>query len=231
MSAEELQASVSLGRKILNGKADLVDLDNRSLDLRGKSKKVAGGRQLKRKREDGEETKAVINEGSKITKSHSPTSPAQNATPDGPSPYFNTKATRPKSSATKPSHTNSQKEDLTPYLKKIALSQKPPFAKKVLSLLCQVPRGRYTTYGAIAKHLSSSPRAVGSAIRSNPFAPQVPCHRVLASGGGIGGFHGSWGRGREKGVNDEWKRELLRGEGVGFDGGGMVVGGVWEGFV
>lgn len=123
------------------------------------------------------------------------------------------------------------KDDLTPYLKKIALSHKTPFQKRVLTLLCQVPRGQYTTYAAMARHLSSSPRAVGNALKNNPFAPQVPCHRVLASNGGIGGFMGSWGRGGKEGLNDGKKRELLRREGVKFDGRGRVVGRVWDEFV
>lgn len=121
-------------------------------------------------------------------------------------------------------------DDLTHYLKKIALSPKTTFQKRVLTLLCQVPRGKYSTYGALAKYMASSPRAVGNALRNNPFAPQVPCHRILASGGGIGGFHGSWGRGGEKGLHDEKKRRLLREEGVRFDGKGRVVGRVWDDF-
>ncbi|KAH8816322.1 6-O-methylguanine DNA methyltransferase [Xylogone sp. PMI_703] len=126
---------------------------------------------------------------------------------------------------------NNSPEDLTPYLKKIALSQKTPFQKRVLTLLCQVPRGQYTTYAAMAKHLSSSPRAIGNVMKNNPFAPQVPCHRVLASGGGIGGFKGSWGRKGKEGLNDGKKRDLLRREGVKFDGKGRVLGRVWDDFV
>jgi len=121
-------------------------------------------------------------------------------------------------------------QDLTPYLKKIALCHKTPFQKRVLTALCQVPRGQYSTYGTLAKHLSSSPRAVGNALRENPFAPYVPCHRVLATGGAIGGFKGSWGRGGKEGLNDGEKRRLLREEGVQFDGRGRVIGRVWEGF-
>jgi len=134
-----------------------------------------------------------------------------------------------KSSPQEPS-LNKAEEDLVPYLKKIALSKKTDFQKKVLTALCQVPRGRYSTYGAIAKHLSSSPRAVGNALRNNPFAPMVPCHRILASGGGLGGFHGSWGRNGEEGLHDDKKRRLLREEGVRFDGKGKVVGAPWVDF-
>jgi O-6-methylguanine DNA methyltransferase len=120
--------------------------------------------------------------------------------------------------------------DLAPYLKKIALSERTPYQKRVLSSLCQVPRGQYSTYGVLAKHLSSSPRAVGNALRDNPFAPMVPCHRILASGGGLGGFKGSWGKNGQKGLNDGEKVKLLRDEGVRFDGNGRVVGKVWDGF-
>ncbi|TVY91191.1 Methylated-DNA--protein-cysteine methyltransferase [Lachnellula willkommii] len=126
--------------------------------------------------------------------------------------------------------TTKEETHLTPYLRKISLSGKTPFQKRVLTALCQVPRGQYTTYGIMSKYLSSSPRAVGNALKNNPFAPQVPCHRVLASDGGLGGFMGSWGRGGEKGKNDDKKLQLLREEGVRFGGNGKVVGKVWNGF-
>ena len=93
--------------------------------------------------------------------------------------------------------------DMSIPLSRIAKSNKTPFQKQVLSLLCQVPPGQYTTYGLISTHLSSSARAVGNALRNNPFAPEVPCHRVLATGGALGGFGGSWGRNGKEGLNDD----------------------------
>jgi len=57
------------------------------------------------------------------------------------------------------------------------------FQERVYTLLKQIPRGKVTTYAAISKALNSSPRAVGGALRNNPFAPEVPCHRCIASDG------------------------------------------------
>jgi len=58
-------------------------------------------------------------------------------------------------------------------------------------------------------------------MRKNPFAPLVPCHRVLAADGKIGGFGGDWG---EEGRFASEKLRLLRDEGLKFDGRGKVVG-------
>lgn len=55
-----------------------------------------------------------------------------------------------------------------------------------------IPKGKVSTYGALSQVLKSSPRAVGQALRRNPFAPQVPCHRVIASTLELGGFSGTW---------------------------------------
>lgn len=95
--------------------------------------------------------------------------------------------------------------------------------QRVYALLRQIPSGRVTTYKALSDALSSSPRAVGGALRNNPFAPEVPCHRVIASTGYIGGFQGDW-RDAPSGINCEKKRKLLEGEGVLFDEKGMLIG-------
>lgn len=112
----------------------------------------------------------------------------------------------------------------------IASSSRTPFEKRVLALLLQIPRGRVSTYGLMSAHLGSSPRAIGGALRRNPFAPRVPCHRVVAAGGGLGGFKGSWPRDGE-GITIDEKRRLLRSEGVKIDGKGRVLGTPWDGFV
>lgn len=87
------------------------------------------------------------------------------------------------------------------------------FARRVYALLRRVPAGRVVSYGEIARALGCvSPRAVGQALRRNPFAPEVPCHRVIAADGRIGGFQGS----REDAVLRR-KMDLLAREGVVFE--------------
>jgi methylated-DNA-[protein]-cysteine S-methyltransferase len=108
-------------------------------------------------------------------------------------------------------------------LDRIARSNRTDFEKRVWTALCQVPRGQFTTYGIMSAHLKSSPRAIGNALRRNPFAPEVPCHRVVATGGALGGFKGKWPRNGE-GITLDEKRMLLRKEGVRFDSSGRVLG-------
>ncbi len=89
------------------------------------------------------------------------------------------------------------------------------FAEKVYQILREVPTGKVTTYKAIADKLGSKAyRAVGQALRNNPYAPEVPCHRVVRSNGRIGGFMG-----KTEGKEIEKKILLLRAEGIPiFDG-------------
>jgi methylated-DNA-[protein]-cysteine S-methyltransferase len=121
-------------------------------------------------------------------------------------------------------------EAMEPQLRRIAASNRTPFEKRVWSLLCQIPRGHFTTYGLMSSHLNTSPRAIGNAMRRNPFAPEVPCHRCVATGGKLGGFKGQWPKDGE-GITLDEKRMLLRKEGVKFDGTGRVVGTPFAAFV
>lgn len=92
------------------------------------------------------------------------------------------------------------------------------FQAKVYQALCEVPKGYVTTYGALAKRIGCrSAQAVGGALRTNPFAPEVPCHRVVAADLSIGGFQGE-----TDGPQIDRKRALLRAEGIAFDGAGKV---------
>lgn len=80
------------------------------------------------------------------------------------------------------------------------------FQKRVYGACEQIPKGHFSTYMAIARALKSSPRAVGGALRVNPYAPKVPCHRVVASNFYIGGFNKVWGNPK--------KKDLLQQEGL-----------------
>jgi len=86
-------------------------------------------------------------------------------------------------------------------------TQMTDFQKNVYSLLKEIPLGKVTTYKILAEKLGvKAYRAVGSACGKNPFAPQVPCHRVVCSDGKLGGYSGSGGLKR--------KIELLEDEGI-----------------
>jgi methylated-DNA-[protein]-cysteine S-methyltransferase len=81
----------------------------------------------------------------------------------------------------------------------------PPFYRKVWEALRQVPYGKTLSYGELAI-LAGSPggaRAVGSAMAKNPLVLLVPCHRVVGSGGKLGGFS----------CGTAWKKFLLELEG------------------
>ena len=70
--------------------------------------------------------------------------------------------------------------------------QQNNFNQKIYSILKKVPKGKVTTYKNLAESLNSKAyRAVGQAMRKNPYAPEVPCHRVVSSDGKIGGFSGT----------------------------------------
>lgn len=65
------------------------------------------------------------------------------------------------------------------------------FTTKVYNLCKKIPKGRVTTYKILAEKLSTKAyRAVGGAMKRNPYAPKVPCHRVVSASGHIGGFKG-----------------------------------------
>ena len=67
-----------------------------------------------------------------------------------------------------------------------------PFRLRVYLELLNVPRGETITYGELARRIGcGSARAVGQALRHNPFAPEIPCHRVVAADGSLCGFGGS----------------------------------------
>ncbi len=71
----------------------------------------------------------------------------------------------------------------------------PPFHRRVYRVARKIPPGATLSYGEIAARLGAprSARAVGQALGRNPFAILVPCHRVVAAGGKLGGFSANGG--------------------------------------
>jgi methylated-DNA-[protein]-cysteine S-methyltransferase len=83
------------------------------------------------------------------------------------------------------------------------------FAQKVWAVTARIPRGKVVTYADLARSLKSTGyRAVGQALHRNPYAPGVPCHRVVGSDGKLTGF----AQGLPK------KRKMLEEEGIPFSG-------------
>jgi methylated-DNA-[protein]-cysteine S-methyltransferase len=90
----------------------------------------------------------------------------------------------------------------------ISLDHLGPFARKVVQRCRRIPAGQTMTYAQLAAASGSAKaaRAVGNVMASNRFPLIVPCHRVVGSGGGLGGFSAPQGI--------ELKKQLLRSEGV-----------------
>ena len=82
------------------------------------------------------------------------------------------------------------------------------FQIKVWKYLKKIPKGQTRTYSDVAKAINKpkSVRAVANAIGKNPYAPKIPCHRVIRSDGSLGGYSGKGG------INT--KRKLLNSEGI-----------------
>ena len=82
------------------------------------------------------------------------------------------------------------------------------FQLKVWEYLKKIPRGSVKTYSQVAKSIGKplSVRAVANAIGKNPYAPRIPCHRVIRSDGSLGGYSGKGGI--------KTKKLLLKKEGI-----------------
>ena len=82
------------------------------------------------------------------------------------------------------------------------------FQVKVWAFLNKIPRGSVKTYSQVAKGIGKhlAVRAVANAVGKNPYAPQIPCHRVIRSDGSLGGYSGKGGT--------KTKQLLLKREGI-----------------
>ena len=90
-------------------------------------------------------------------------------------------------------------------------SRKPTaFEEKVYAAVRRIPKGETRSYQWVAEQIGQpgAARAVGNALNKNPYAPEVPCHRVVKSDGSLGGFAHGPAR----------KRQMLLAEGAAVDG-------------
>jgi methylated-DNA-[protein]-cysteine S-methyltransferase len=99
-----------------------------------------------------------------------------------------------------------------------------PYQMKVYQVLKRVPKGRVTTYGSIATAIHSGPRAVGTAVASNPWSLFVPCHRVIPSDLSVGNYSMNQRPDKE---GCRTKEELLRREGVLFRDNKILAPSLW----
>ena len=92
------------------------------------------------------------------------------------------------------------------------------FRLKVLLQLLKIPRGRVSTYALLAESIKcNSAQAIGQALKLNPWAPEVPCHRIIKSNYYVGGFQG-----HSDGEYLTKKIKLLADEGVSIDKNGLL---------
>jgi methylated-DNA-[protein]-cysteine S-methyltransferase len=91
-----------------------------------------------------------------------------------------------------------------------------PWDRAVFDGVRDVPWGRVTSYGRLARAIGrpGAARAAGGAVGRNPIGLLIPCHRVIAGDGSIGGYGGDWMGSREQLL--DIKRELLALEGIGL---------------
>ena len=96
----------------------------------------------------------------------------------------------------------------------VRLLGRPEWDRAVLAGVASVPWGSVTSYGRVARRIgrAGAARAVGSAVGRNPIGVVIPCHRVVAGDGSIGGYGGDWWGSRE--LLLDIKRELLHLEGI-----------------
>ncbi|MFT5882334.1 MAG: methylated-DNA-[protein]-cysteine S-methyltransferase [Crocinitomicaceae bacterium] len=93
------------------------------------------------------------------------------------------------------------------------------FEQRIYEAVSTIPNGRVTTYKSLAKRVGcGSSQAVGQTLKRNPFAPEIPCHRVISSQLKLAGYTG-----KVVGEDVKLKREFLAAEGVEFDSSGDLL--------
>lgn len=210
MSETQLRAAIALAERIAAGTANLVELDERSLQLRGKRGKK------RRKGQDDGTTAATATTATNEVQSANTSSPSPpqkkkqkkyetvssyflqlpSLSPSSSSPSSNLAKTanaedgeHVEPGGTRGTTTGTEKNEADVIMSSVQVqriedSNMTAFKKQILKMLMQIPRGRYSTYGAMSDHLSTvsskktCARAVGSAIKNNPFAPEV-CVNVM----------------------------------------------------
>lgn len=96
----------------------------------------------------------------------------------------------------------------------IDIGDRPGWDRLVLGGVRGIGPGSTASYGEVARMIgrTGAARAVGGAVSRNPIGLVIPCHRVIAGDGSLGGYGGGWWGGRQAGL--DLKRELLAREGV-----------------
>lgn len=95
------------------------------------------------------------------------------------------------------------------------LTRAMSFNQKIWAVCSRIPKGKVATYADLAAAVGSNGfRAVGNAMNKNPYAPRVPCHRVVGSTGQLTGYAGGLAK----------KKKLLLEEGVKFVGEKVALG-------
>lgn len=234
MTREQLETAIELAARIKAGSVDLVELDRRSLALRGKPDMHDGGRTSRSESGDQRVANSELSEvidktvmtkrkiADLVDQDDTASSSKKPRTSCGQSTLEFAPALVRADNYPSPPLSEDTSSDVSSIL--LRINNYPgltPYRKRLYATLLSVPKGRHTTYAALSDALNSSARAVGNGMRNNPFAPDVPCHRVLASDGSIGGFRGSWG---VDGKNAQEKIQLLKREGIKFDSKGKVRG-------
>ena len=85
------------------------------------------------------------------------------------------------------------------------------FQRRVYRIIRRIPRGQVRSYQWVAEQIGQprAARAVGMALRCNPFAPKIPCHRVVRSNGSLGGYSGGLVKKRALLLQEGWSHQRL----------------------